>query len=799
MKELAPYSPQQDSMSAPKAPVVLRRPITEEDNGFDLRDYWRIIRKHSWLITALFVAAVLSTVGALLRMTPIYTAESSLLIERKAPQVLNIQEVLSESLVSDDYDYYKTQYEILKNRALAAQVILEQGLERDPFFTGADKPDDVVSQLWATIKGWVNAQAWLQWLTHKPTQVRGDESLGVRPEIINSYMGMLEINPVAHTRLVKVGFSTPNPELSARVANAHTQAYIRQGVNLRTRANEEALRFLETKLRELKERMEKSEAALNNYRRGKGIISLDDKENIVVDRLADLNKRLTEAEAERIGLEAQVHLIRKRNYDSLPAVLNSTLIQTLKEELVRLEGERAQLAVQFKSGYPRLPQMEAQVEKTSGRLKQEIQQVVGGIESAYLAAETRERELRAKMEEQKAMTLRLKDAAVEYALLEREVDTNRQLYESVLQRLKEMGVAAELRSSNVSVIEQAEPPLKPSKPKKSLILFLSASMGLIGGVGLAFFFEHLDNTLKTPEEVERVLRLPSLGVVPDFLSLNGSDHAYAPRHALNKDGNMRHLLVKKDELTNNHEHSPTAAKLAEGPGRELLTVSHHPLSVVAEAYRSLRTGILLSRAEAPPQTMLFTSGTQAEGKTSTAVNTAVIFAQMGVKVLVIDADLRRPRCHKVLGTANGLGLTEVLTGQREAWEVIKPTSVNNLFLLSSGSIPSNPAELVGSKKMQDTLALLQEYYDYILIDSPPVIPVSDAVLLSTFVDGVVLVVYSQQTPKHVVKETHSRLEYAQAKILGVVLNRVNMQNGDYAYYYRDYYSYYHHTAAKHSA
>ncbi|MBI4639264.1 MAG: polysaccharide biosynthesis tyrosine autokinase, partial [Candidatus Tectomicrobia bacterium] len=414
----------------------------------------------------------------------------------------------------------------------------------------------------------------------------------------------------------------------------------------------------------------------------------------------------------------------------------------------------------FKPGYPRLDQLKAQVEETRRRLQRETQKVVGGIESAYRASETKEKGLRAKMEKQKAMALSLKDASVEYAILAREVDTNRQLYDSVLQRMKEMGVAAELRASNVSVIDKAEPPPWPSKPQKALSLLLSLLLGLTGGVGLAFFFEYLDNTLKTPEEVERYLRLPNLGVVPDFLSLD--QRSYAPK-----------LSYTQFQLPN-----PPSSK-------EEIILYHHPFSLVTESYRTLRTAILLSRAGEPPKTLLFTSGTRGEGKTVTVVNTAIVFAQMGARVLVVDADLRRPGCHKILGMENGLGLTELLTGQREPEEVIQPTAAPHLYFLSSGSIPPNPAELLGSKKMRETLAFLQERYDYILIDSSPVMPVSDAVLLSTMVDGVVLVANSQETPKHVVREACSRLSYARAKILGVVLNHVDMKNGDYVYYYHD--------------
>jgi len=588
---------------------------------------------------------------------------------------------------------------------------------------------------------------------------RNSESAEVPSDLIDAYIDRLGIMPVQRTRLVKITFSTRDPELAARVANAHAVAYLQQGIELRSRANEEALHFLEEKLTELKERVEKSEAALNRYRRDRGIISLDNRENIVVDRLADLNKRLTEAEADRITLEAQARLMRKNEYDALPAVIDNRLIQTLKGELARLEGDYAELATKFKPGYPALDQLQAKVEQTKRRLQQEIQRTVGGIKSAYAAAKQKEDELRGKMEQQKTAALGLKDAAVEYAILAREVDTNRQLYDSVLQRLKEMQVAAALRASNVSVIDQAVSPLQPSRPNKRLSLLLSAVVGLIGGVGLAFCTEHFSNTLKTPQEVERYLRLPNLSIVPDFVRL------------------ARHNTPPSESTSSGVEFLDGATAQAG------FVLAHDPFSVTTEAYRTLRAAILLAQADTSPHTLLFTSGVHGEGKTVTVVNTAAVLAQMGVRVLVIDADLRCASCHKVLGLENDAGLADVLTGQRELTEVIHATAIEQLFFLSSGPLPLNPAELVGSKKMRDTLAALQGQYDYILIDSPPVMPVSDAVLLAAMADGVVLVANAQQTPKQVVRATRTRLHYAHAKILGVVLNRLHIRHGDYAYYY----------------
>ena len=775
MGELSPYFLRQDSRSVDAQTPILNEPppVTEETH---LRDYWRVVRKHQGLILVFFLCVFFATALFVLTATPIYTAETTVLIERKAPQTLNIEGALTESQVPDEYDYYRTQYEILKSRGLAARVVQGEGLASNGVFTGEGDQKGLLANLWARAKARM-----LRFLS-SASDTSSDTAPEIDPHVVDAYLDMLEVKPIPRTRLVKVAFSTPDRELSAQVVNAHVKAYIQQGVQLRTQANEEAQGFLEEKLVELKERVEKSEVALNSYRRDKGILSLDDKENIVVDRLSDLNKLLTAAEAESIALEAQVHLVRKKAYDSIPDVISNTLIQTLKNQQTTLQGEYAQLAARFKPDYPRLIQLRAQLQEIQQRLNQEIRKVVAGIESAYLAADKKEKGMRAKMEEQKAATLRLKDASVNYAILDREADTNRQLYDSVLQRMKEMGVAAELRASNVSVIDPAEPPLKPSRPRKLLSLLLSTMVGLMGGVGLAFFLEYLDNALRVPEEVERYLGLPNLAVVPDFLSSN--------HHQPSSPGFLSEMKVVARRLSGRLSDEPPSPTDAE------LVLYQHPFSVITEAYRTLRTAIMLSRAGEAPRTVLFTSAAAGEGKTVTTVNLATIFAQMDLRVLLIDADLRRPRCHQILRTSNGEGLTEILTGQKEAHEVIKPTTVENLFLISSGAVPPNPAELIGSRKMHDILRTLQQDYDCVFIDSPPVMPVSDTVLLSTLVDGVVLVVNGQETPRTLAKGAQSRLSYARAKILGVVLNRVNLQGGDYPNYYYHYASYYHQTNGK---
>ena len=728
------------------------------DSEVNLRDYWLTIRKHSRLILAVSAGVVVLTTLIVFVMTPVYTSECTLLIERNAPQALDIRQLLSDPvLAQDDYDYYKTQYQILGSRNIGAEVVKGLNLQKHPVFLGQMPGEGFVASLWSSVSGSVSE------MFSKSPNLQVGSINGVPAKVIEIYRRKLEIAPVRGTRLVKVGFTTRDRELSAQIANAHARAYIRQGLELHSSINQEAQEFLESKLVELKERVEKSEAALNAYRREKGIISLTDKENIIVERLDELNKDVTAAEAERIATEAQEQLIRKRDYGSLPAVIGNDLIQKLKEQLAGLEGEEAKVAAKFKAGFPALDQVHAQVAQTRVRLESEIRKVVGGIESAYMAAVSRENQLRARMEEQKELALSQKDAGVQYGILAREVDTNRQLYDSVLQRMKETGVAAQDRASNVFMIEQAVPPRKPSSPRRVQDVVISALGGLIIGLGLAFVVESLDNTLKNPEEVERVLHLPTLAVIPDFASIAGTP--YAPKLGVSgPNGEVRRI----------HSTEVISARSRFSP--------------ISEAYRTLRTAIMLSRAGEPPKITLVTSALQSEGKTVTAINTAVLFAHTGGKVLLVDADLRRPRCHTVLRMENGVGLTEVLTGQLSLQDAIRPTSIESLFLLPSGATPPNPAELLGSTAMKHLLGQLSQEYSFVVIDSAPTMLVSDSLPLSTMVDGVLLVVNGPKSPKHLIEQACSRLRYVGAKIMGIVLNQVDLGSPDY-YYSHYYYSY----------
>jgi capsular exopolysaccharide synthesis family protein len=765
MKNLSPRTQQPVVLAEPETSLSVRSELGTGGDAPNLRDYWQVVRKHRWKIVACFFISVAASVVLTFWMTPIYIAKATLMIERKTPQVVKIEQVAEEAMAADETSFYESQYQVLKSRSLAAEVIKTHKLDADKNFRNQSRNLSIGDLLAMPVNLVTNLMTRLS----EPAPAGKPSNLdGVDAALLDTYSGMVSVEPLKRSRLVTISISSPYPELAARVANAHVASYIQYGFKLKSQANEEARKFLEGKLGELKERVEKAEYALNEFRRGKGIISLDEKENIVVDRLADLNRRLTEAEAERIGLEAQARLIKSRQYDSLPAVIGNGLIQNLRGQIVQLEAEHAKLSEQYLPGYPRLAQVKAQLEESRSRLNQQISNVVEGINSAYLAAAGKEKDLRKQMDEQKAATFALKDASVQYAILAREAATNKQLYDSVQERFREISVAGELPASNISILDRAEIPQRPAKPNKRLNLMLGALLGLFGGLGLALLLEHLNNTLRNPEEVERYLGLPNLVVVPDYFKLP-------------KGGSWRKSSYRQPVHSKTTQSAATIRLSGKGS-----SVDNRRLSVITEGYRKLRTSIFLSSSEGPPKSILFTSAMAGEGKTMTAANTAIMFAQLGNKVLLIDADLHRPSCHKALKVPGATGLADYLARQGDLNEAIRSTSMANLSVLICGSVPPSPTELIGSKKMRETLDLLKDRYDFLLIDSPPVMPVSDAVVLSSLVESVVFVVEGQKTPKQLVRTAIAQLGNSQAKILGIVLNRVDIRGPDY----RDFNKYY---------
>lgn len=753
VKELVPYLPKHTVSSVlSNAPEGEGASSAEDRFQNGVLGQLRVVRRNARLIGAMSLGAVLITALVVFLQTPEYTSTATLLIERNTPQILDIQQIMPESFQDEtETGYYKTQYELLKGRALAETVIKEQGLENSFLAERKTKRFGVAPDLSSAAKTFT-AQF------EKGMNAQRRREIGYADsDLTDNYLAHIEVSPVRGTRLVRVGFTSPDPTLSARVANAHALAYVRQGLKLLNNTNEEAERFLEGKLTELKRRVEKSEAALNAYRRDKGVVSLSDKgsEDVMVQKFDELNKDLTAAEAQRISLEAEERLVEGRHYDALPAVLGNPLIQQLKEEATKTESEYAEAAEEFKPGYPQLDQLHARVEDTNARLHKEVQNVVDGVQSAFRAAVTNENELRTAVEQQKALVLQQDDIAVQYGILSREVDTNRQLYNTVLQRMKETEVSADLRASNIFMVDKAEPPLHPSHPKRFEDLAISAILGLVVAIGTAFFRESLDDTLKSNREVEHFLQLPHLANLPNLPSSGKFGRALLDR--------LPSLFRTRLERKRNR----------------LL------LAWYAESYRVLRNYLTLSGTVKPLRVVLITSALNSEGKTVVAVNAAACFARAGMRVLLIDADLRRPRCHEMLKVRHECGLSQVLGGHANLAKAVVTTQIPGLSVMPAGEIPPDPAELLSYGKVLEVLTQLRDMFDFIVVDSAPTMLVSDIIPLSTLVDATLLVINSRTTRRRVAIEACSRLRSVGATLAGVVLNRVDAGSADcpYANYY----------------
>ena len=485
---------------------------------------------------------------------------------------------------------------------------------------------------------------------------------------------------------------------------------------------------------------------------------------MVSDRMAAINKALVDAEETRIAFQADVETVNNDNYDAVPAVVNNSLIQRLKIQLSELQGRYANMASEYTPDYPDVARLHAQLLEVQRREQQEINRVVSSIKSKYQSALERESQIKNQLESEKAKVMSLNDASLHDAVLSRELEANRALYKSVLERIKLLGLSSESQITNVSVVDTASVPMAPSSPKKKLSLVLSGFLVLMTAIGLAFALERSDNGLKSADEVQQYLRLPNLATVIRFSGTR--ERALLGRPL---------IQLPKFSANSNGKYTDAVRRLTSGPDPDECPVANHDengkapspslFAVAGEAYRAIRTSLMLSRPESPPKTVVFTSAIAGEGKTVAVANTAIAFAGMLDRILLIDADLRRPRCHEVLNCEANPGLTEVLTGLCELKDAIQPTAVKGLFLLSAGVNPPNPSELLGSRKMREVLAAVESVYDHVLIDSAPILPVSDTVVLSTMVDGVV-VVASAKTAKKLVRDACYRILPRQRKNAG---------------------------------
>lgn len=728
--------------------------------GIGVEDCWQIVKRRSRLISFLVATVLLATGIVVFLMTPNFKASATLLIEPEPPRVLDIKELINENGGTEDHGYYKTQFELLQSRDLAAMVIRQLGLMHLALF-GSRKRHGFVAGLWYSVLGLFGDSV------SSPADQQRDANAAFQ-RAIDAYLSRLTVKPKLGSRLVVVSFSAPDPVLAQQIIHAHVRDYIRRNIDLSNESRRTAVHFLQRELVGIGSKVQASEAALQAYRRNAGIIafSVNNAHQIAERRMERLTQALTGVETQRIAAQAQVQLVHSGNYDSLPQVISNPVISALEPRVQQLQAQYADMATAFNPAYPKLGELKAELSEARAGLQREIRHVANAVERSYAADVDEENRLRAKIEAEKERDFALNDASLKDAVLAREVETNRQLYKNVLLRMQQIEVGQQAPVSNINVVDHAAVPTLPSTPKKRRDLAISGLIALLFSLGLVFTLEHFDDRLKTVREAEEYLQLPALAVAPDFTKIrSGSPRLRA---------NLQSLVS-----------SPLLAYLRKTT-RMIVPIEH--AAGKGDVYRSVRTALLFSKGEPPPKKVLVTSGIPGEGKTWTAIHTALAFAQTGVRTLLIDADLRRSRCHEAFRLDNGIGLSEVLAGRCEPDDAIRFIEDQNLFLLTAGSRVRNPAELLTCSRMSQLLAWLSKDYEHVLIDSAPLTCASDTGAIATMTDGVLLVA-DANTPREEVRRASDLLSFVGANVLGFVFNRVSSKHTDYKRYSRYYFSY----------
>lgn len=717
-------------------PAYSRYPAIELEKN-TLREYWNILLKHKWIVlTTLVVLVTIVAIGTFITK-PVYRAEVKIEVGRDAERIMKGQGI-SDVETANVFNplFLQTQVDILQSRDLARRIIQRLNLGEH-----------------AEFKGGASATS--------PAPVLSENERDTR--LVNAFQARYGVNVGRMSRVVSVTFDANDPKLAAEVANTVANEYIEWSMESRLKGVETARTFLDKRVSEAEAELRKSEAAYQQYAASHKIISLSEDSNITVERTVELNRQLVQAQDDLRRAEALYQQSQQVTPDELPPVLNDVTVQTVTKELSKQEQELANLSARYQPGYPAVRQVQEQVEQLKKQLAEAKKKIVKNIATQFQIAKQRESKLAAELSRSKGEAIQQNRESIELNMLKSKLDTDRKIYDDLLQQLRRAGVESEFQPTNIRVVQSAEVPLSPVRPRKVLNLGLAVMAGLALGVGLAFFREYLDNTIRTAEDVEKIVKLPPLGAIP---SLEVLSRRRMMSYGADERNGSTTLVHANSELLSNHE----------------------SLSSFAEAYRALRTSLLLSSAEHAPRTIMVTSSYPAEGKTTIVANTAISLAQTDASVVVLDADMRRPRCHKILRVGNDTGLSNYLSGRSKLDDVIQSHAIPNLHVITAGPVPPNPAELLSSNRLRELIEELSQRFDHVIIDSPPVINVSDALIVSPQVDGVVIVVKGSQTPREAVIRTKQALYDVNARVFGIVLNSIDLDADRYYYKYK--YSYY---------
>jgi capsular exopolysaccharide synthesis family protein len=687
-----------------------------------LWDYVHVLLRRRRLLLAVFAAVVAIAAARTFLTRPVYEATAQLLIEKTDPNVLNFRGVTEERAGVGIDDYYQTQYKLLQSRSLARRAVEKLGLLAGPAYGGPRTKEQVDAIL--------------------------AQPPGQSPELegaIDAFLGGVAVRPVRNSRLVNVSFASFDPDLAARAANAVTGAYIEQSLDLRFQTSSDAGTWLGDQVEGQRKKVEEATRQLQAIRERDGLVNVDERRTLLDQRLKELGTALNERKTERLQKEALWRqMAHAGNPEELPDVMHSGLVQSLRIELANLERQQAQLLERYLDQHPEVVKVRNQIQETRLKIRSEAQRVIRSAENDYKASAAQEASVSSALEAAKQEAQDIAKRAVNYDAQKREVEAAQQVLNSLVGREKETNVATELKSSNIRVVDPATVPKYPIKPQKRRDIGMGILLGLFLSIGLGFFLEYLDNTIKTPDDVRFHLGAPMLGVVPELKGEAAADRVVA---------------------------NPNA----DGP--------------FAEGYRVIRTALGYSWPDAGPRIIVVTSTSPGEGKTLTAVNLAQTLAEGEGRVLLIDADLRKPATHSLVRARRVPGLSDVIVGKAKPSEaIISRLPGSYLAYLPAGTMAPSPANLLTNRTMRGLLEGLRGFYDWIVIDTPPVGAVTEPLILAPVADGVVVVVGAEMVPRKAVVNTLERIHDTGARILGVVLNRANVEK--HSYYYGHYYGHY---------
>ncbi|MDH5716854.1 MAG: polysaccharide biosynthesis tyrosine autokinase [Spirochaetia bacterium] len=678
----------------------------------DLKHYINIIYQRRWALITFFIIAFTISVMYILFSKPVYQATAQILIEEEKRNILDFQELYAIDVPSNDF--YNTQYKLLSSQLMAKMV-----LEKLDF----NKYKNVFSNI-------------------TKEELENNEKRNI---LVLSLLQNLDIEPVRNSRLVKIHFSSYDPVYSADAANLFIDSYMDFNKSMKSEAITYTTTFLEKKLEEQKEKLKDSEVLLQEYKEKYNIVSMDERENISMAKLTELNMDVIKVENERVEAETRYIQAKKifndnNSVESTAQAITNPLINRIKGEESDLVVMLSELSKKYGKKHPKILTLKEKLKTKRRKVKEEISKVVTHLKNEYEISLKKESMLKKTLEDSKVENQKLNEISITFRVLKRDVETNKEIYNILLTRLKETDVSEDIQSSFVKIIDKAEVPLIPIKPKKALSLLMGLMMGVFGGIIVAILIEYLDNTVKTSEELKQLAGIPFLGAVSNFRSY------------------------------------------LKNPQDSSLISLNFPNYAISEGFRVIRTSMVYSSVSEKNKTILITSAEKSDGKSTIASNLAITLMQAGNKVLLVDTDFRNPSLHKIFGFDNEKGFSNFLVGEKKLSDCIIKTEHDNFEILPCGKLPPNPSELIGSEKMNKTIEMLKKRYDKIIFDSAPVLPVTDSVLLSNKIDQTILVVSASKTHKNAISQSISQLKSAKANLIGTVLNYSRQPNKIYGYY-----------------